>query len=88
VESSGRGKVFSWIVVRHPVPKEVYGEDVPYIVAIITLDEGVRLVSDLVEIEPEAVTADMAVEVRFKPATEEFVLPLFAPASGAVGGGA
>ena len=42
VESKGTGKVFSWIVVRHPVPKDVYADEVPYDVALVTLDEGVR----------------------------------------------
>ncbi len=84
VESSGRGRVFSWIVVRHPVPKDVYADEVPYVVAIVVLEEGVRLVSNLVEIAPEAVTADMPVEVRFKAAADEIVLPVFAPAAAAV----
>lgn len=89
VEASGRGRVFSWIVVRHPVPKEVYAGEVPYVVAIVALEEGVRMVSNLVEVAPEAVTADMAVEVRFRPAAEGIVLPVFAPAAvGASGGSA
>jgi len=85
VEASGKGRVFSWIVVRHPVPKEVYAGEVPYVVAIVLLDEGVRMVSNLVDVDPEAVEADMPVEVRFRPATEEITLPVFAPATGAAG---
>jgi uncharacterized OB-fold protein len=79
VESKGRGRVFSWIVVRHPVPREVYAADVPYVVAIIELDEGVRIASNIVGIEPDKVTADMPVRVLFKPVTPEITLPVFEP---------
>ncbi len=79
VEASGRGRVFSWIVVRHPVPKEVYADEVPYIVAIVTLEEGVRMVGNLVGIDPDKVTADMAVVVRFDNVTDDITLPEFAP---------
>jgi uncharacterized OB-fold protein len=79
VESSGHGRVFSWIVVRHPVPRDVYASDVPYVVALITLDEGVRIPSNIVGIAPERVTADMPVRVIFREATPEITLPLFEP---------
>jgi uncharacterized OB-fold protein len=80
MESSGHGRVFSWIVVRHPVPREVYAADVPYVVALIELDEGVRIASNIVGIEPEKVTANMPVRVIFKPVTPEITLPIFEPA--------
>jgi len=76
VESDGYGKVFSWIVVHHPVPRDVYA-DVPYIVALVTLDEGVRIPSNIVGIAPNKVRADMRVRVTFRPATDEITLPLF-----------
>lgn len=80
IESQGRGRVFSWIVVRHPVPREIYAADVPYVVALIELDEGVRITSNIVGIEPEKVAADMPVRVIFREATAEITLPLFEPA--------
>ena len=80
MEASGRGRVFSWIVVRHPVPKEVYADEVPYIVAIVALVEGVRMVGNLVGIDPDQVTADMPVVVRFDNVTDDITLPAFAPA--------
>jgi uncharacterized protein len=79
IDSSGRGRVFSWIVVRHPVPRDVYAQDVPYVVALITLDEGVRIPSNIVGIAPEKVTANMPVRVTFRQATAEITLPLFEP---------
>lgn len=75
---SGRGRVFSFAVYRrtyHP------GMPAPYVVALIELDEGPRLVSNVVGCAPEAVTVDMPVEVRFEQAGD-FKLPRFAPASG------
>ncbi len=81
IESRGHGRVFSWIVVRHPVPREVYAGDVPYVVALITLDEGVRIASNIIGIAPEDVKAEMPVRVVFREATPEITLPLFEPAS-------
>ena len=80
IDSTGRGKVFSWIVVRHPVPRDIYAADVPYVVALIELDEGVRIASNIVGIEPEKVTASMPVRATFKPVTPDVTLPIFEPA--------
>lgn len=80
VRASGRGTVFSWIVVRHPVPADVYAADVPYTVALIDLAEGVRMVSNIAGCAPEAVRAGMAVQVRFDDVTAGITLPRFVPA--------
>lgn len=79
VEASGRGRVFSWIVVRRPIPKEVFADVVPYIVALITLDEGVRIVSNIIDCKPENVRLDMPVKVTFRAVNDEITLPLFKP---------
>ncbi|MEP6784493.1 MAG: Zn-ribbon domain-containing OB-fold protein [Sphingomonadales bacterium] len=79
VQASGKGTVFSWIVVRHPVPRDIYADDVPYIVAIIALDEGCRMTGNLIDIAPEDVRADMRVELRFHRVTPEITLPAFRP---------
>jgi hypothetical protein len=78
-ESAGRGEVYSWIVVRHPVPKEVYGQDVPYVIALIDLQEGVRIASNVVGCDPEDVHAAMQLQVVFKSVTADVTLPLFTP---------
>jgi uncharacterized OB-fold protein len=80
VQSEGRGRVYSWIVVTHPVPKEVYAADVPYVVALIELDEGVRIASNVVGCAPAEVRGDMRVEVRFDDVAPGITLPKFAPA--------
>jgi uncharacterized protein len=60
-EMSGRGTVHSWIVSQHPTDPD----DQPRIVALVALDEGMRLVSNLAEVQPADVTNDMPVEVAF-----------------------
>lgn len=77
--ASGRGTVFSWIVVVHPVPKEVYRDDVPYVVALVELEEGVRMPTNIIGCDPQAITADMAVEVVFDQVADDLVLPRFRP---------
>lgn len=79
VAASGRGRVFSWIVVRHPVPRDIYADKVPYVVALVTLDEGCRMTGNIVDCAPEDIRADMAVEIVFNRVTAEITLPAFRP---------
>ena len=82
VEASGRGKVFSWIVVRHPVPKHVYAGEVPYAVALVTLEEGCRMTGNIVGIDVDDIAADMPVQVAFHKVTDDITLPVFELAAG------
>ena len=82
VESSGRGTVHSWIVSHHPSRPD----DDPRIVALVDLDEGTRLVTNLVDVDPSAVSNDMAVTVTFRE-LDGVKLPQFRPATAAVGPG-
>jgi uncharacterized OB-fold protein len=78
---SGRGRVFSFVVYRrtyHP------GMPAPYVVALVELDEGPRLISNVVGCAPEEVAVDMPVQLRFEE-VGDFTLPRFAPVGG--GGG-
>lgn len=79
VEASGKGEIFSWIVVRHPVPRDLYADEVPYVVAIVALDEGCRMTGNLVDIAPEDVRAGMKVEIVYNRVTPEITLPAFRP---------
>ena len=78
-KASGRGRVYSWIVVNHPVPKEIYAGDVPYVVALVELEEGVRMPSNIVGCDPGSVVADMPVEVVFERVSESLTLPRYRP---------
>ena len=76
---AGRGRVFSWVVygrVYHPA----FREAVPYDVAVIELDEGPRLVSNVVEVDPRRLTCGLRVEVVFDDVTPDVTLPRFRPA--------
>ena len=76
IECSGRGAVFSFVMPRHP--QYPWFED-DYIVALVELDEGVRLVTNLVGTTPDAAAIGMRVQVRFEEFDGGLVLPLFAP---------
>jgi len=76
VESSGRGEVFSFVVVHHP---QVPGFDYPLPIALVELEEGTRLVADLVGVDPAAVRVGMPVAVEFYEADDELTLPVFRP---------
>jgi len=76
-ELSGNGLVYSYAVLHHPrSPKFTY----PLVTALVELDEGVRLVTNLVGVEPADVRIGMAVRVRFLPTEHEMAIPVFIPA--------
>lgn len=77
---SGRGVVYSHTVV-HRAPSPAFERDVPYVVAVIELEEGPHLMSTIVGLPPGEVRIGQRVRVRFQPAGEEgAVLPVFEPA--------
>lgn len=78
-EVSGRGKVFSFVIydrVYHPS----FEADVPYVVALIELEEGPRLISNVVGIAPSEVRCEMKVRVVFDDMPGGASVPKFAPA--------
>ncbi len=78
--SGGRGRLFTWTVVARPM-HPAFAQEVPYVVAIIELEEGVRLITRLVDCPPEALQVGMSVEVTFVEAGEGVILPFFRPAT-------
>ena len=76
VESSGRGTVHSFVMPQHP---KFPFMDYPYIVALVDLAEGVRIISNLIDIDPDDARIDMPVEVCFTEFAEDFVLHQFRP---------
>lgn len=78
VAVSGRGRVESWTVNMHPwVP----GLTPPYIVALVTPieDDRVRIVTNLINVDPADVTTSMPVRVVFEPGDGEIFVPVFEP---------
>lgn len=80
LESSGRGTIHSVVVPRHP---RYPGFDDPHIVVLVELDEGIRLVSNLVDVDPDDVPEQSAigrrVAVTFRTFDGGVTLPLFRP---------
>jgi uncharacterized OB-fold protein len=77
---SGRGVVHAFAIpYRHP--NQAFASTAPYVVALIELEEGARIMSNLVEVDPtpEAVKVGMAVEIVYDDVTEEITLPKFRP---------
>ena len=78
---SGRGTLHTFTIVHRgqkgfPVPT-------PYVLAIVELAEGPRMMTTLVNVEPERVRIGMPVAVLFRDVSDTIALPLFEPAASA-----
>jgi len=80
VDASGRGTVYSFVMPRHPPFPWFEGT---YIVVLVELEEGVRIVSNLCGVEPDDVAIGMPVEVFYEEFDGGLVLPQFRPARAA-----
>ena len=80
VKVSGKGKVYSW-AVAHQAFHPGFVKDVPYASGIVELTEGIRLMTNIVDVNPEALYIGMPVEVVFEDVTEEITLPKFRKSS-------
>jgi len=77
--ASGRGRVHTFSIVRqNQMP--AFREAVPYVVAYVELEEGPRLLTNVVGCDPESVSIDMAVKVDPVPTGHELGVPRFVPA--------
>jgi uncharacterized protein len=87
IEATGQGSVYSYSV-HYIGPSKAYKGDPPHVVVLVDLDEGVRMMSNLVRdespdypsIDPDEVSIGMRVRVVFHDVTDEITLPKFAPA--------
>jgi len=80
-EASGKGKVFTHTITLAGV-EEKFADDLPYVLAMVDLEEGIRMMTRIVECDPEKVSIGMDVEVVYENITDEFTLPLFRPVTG------
>jgi len=78
VESSGKGTVYSFTIVESNPPSAFIG-DLPYVIALVRLEEGVQMLSNIVECELHQISCDMPVQVTFEKLNEDFTLPKFRP---------
>ncbi|MFC4272642.1 hypothetical protein GQF03_10695 [Sneathiella chungangensis] len=75
-EVSGNGTIYSYTVQRRPAGNE-FKDDVPYIVALIDLEEGPRMLSNIVGLAPEEVAIGQRVAVQFITVSDSISLPVF-----------
>lgn len=76
IVSSGRGEVYSYVVHHHP---PVYGFETPFAVAVIALEEGTRIVGNVLGVDPSRVQVGLPVEVCFVSVDGEWTLPQWRP---------
>jgi uncharacterized protein len=74
---SGRGRLASFVISHRP---QMGIEHAPFVIALVELEEGIRLMSGLVDVEPdpEHVSLDMELEVTFQQRGDQW-LPMFRP---------
>lgn len=74
----GRARVYSWIVM-HQVYDPSFRDRAPYLVAVVKLDEGPQLVTNLVRCPPDAVRLGLAVRAVYEDVTDDIALVYFTP---------
>jgi len=79
VKASGRGKVATFTIVRRPV-SPAFADDVPYVVALVTLEEGPTMMTNIIGIDVEKIEIGMPVMVTFDDWSEEIAIAKFKPA--------
>ena len=84
VVAAGQGTVFSYVVHHHP---PVPGKTLPFVVALVELPEGVRLVGELLDVAPAQVTVGMPVQIALTRVDDELTMPNWRPAPSVAGGG-
>ncbi|MGH7932661.1 MAG: Zn-ribbon domain-containing OB-fold protein [Candidatus Binataceae bacterium] len=74
----GRAKVLSFTIVRRPV-SPAFADEVPYVIALVTLEEGPTMMTNIIGCSPETIEIGMPVKVTFERWTEEISIPKFQP---------
>lgn len=80
VRSSGKGSLFSWTTTMQPMMPQ-FADLVPYSPVVVELEEGVRMLSWLVDVEADDFALGLPVEVVFDDVTPDVTLPKFRRAS-------
>jgi uncharacterized OB-fold protein len=81
-DCSGRGTVYSYTVV-YRAPSPAFAAAVPYVIAIIAIEEGPHLMSNVVNCPPDALRIGLGVRAVFLRVAGDVQLPVFEPADGA-----
>lgn len=78
IEASGKAKIYAHTITLTGV-EEKFAEDLPYVLAMVDLEEGIRMMTKVVGVDPEEVKIGMDVSVVFEDVTDEISLPFFTP---------
>ncbi len=78
---SGKGTIWSWVVVHQPMVPG-FQDELPYAVVVVALAEGPRMSSNLLDCPLGDIRVGMPVEVVFCDVTKEITLPKFRPVKG------
>jgi uncharacterized OB-fold protein len=78
IEATGKGRIYTY-AVYHQAYHPGFESEIPYVTAIIELEEGPHFLSNITGCEPDKVECDMPVEVVWEDITKEFSLPKFKP---------
>lgn len=76
VEASGRGVIYSFTVAHAPAGP-AFAADVPYVIACVTLDEGARVMSNILTEEPDTIRIGQRVQVVFDKVSDTLTIPKF-----------
>jgi uncharacterized OB-fold protein len=76
IVAGGKGKIYTF-VVYHMAYHQGFENDLPYVVAIVELEEGPHILTNIVGCSPDEVKCDMRVELTWEDITEELSLPKF-----------
>jgi uncharacterized OB-fold protein len=74
VVATGTGTVFSYVVHRHP---PVPGKELPIVIALIDLDEGVRMVGEVDDVADDEIEIGMRLRVDYRVVDNELTLPIW-----------
>ena len=77
--SSGKGTVYAYSVQHRPA-NPTMADRVPYTVALVELDEGIRMMSNIIDCSPDDVSVGMPVTVAWEDLSDGRKLPQFSPA--------
>jgi uncharacterized OB-fold protein len=77
--ASGRGRLYSYVINHRPPPN--FRDYAPYVIAVVELEEGPRMMTNIVGVDPvpENLPIDLPVEVTWEQQSDEITLPLFKP---------
>jgi uncharacterized OB-fold protein len=78
IKASGKAKVWTY-AIHHMGPTKAYKGEPPYVVALVETEEGVKMMTNVVDCDPKDVHIGMNVEVVFDDVTPEVALPKFRP---------